>query len=200
MKSDQGEGQGWGPGEEEADRQVEPLGDASILGCGIVIKFRHLLVRSLLIGRVVQFREDPEPVRVELVHPLASDLELDLLDELLGRVERGVGGVLGHRDLEEQMVQQITIARDGDRDALSEPDGTGERGLDRFDGKRSISLVKRLEEGNRRVSGQVDIWKKKSGERVESDRGGGGGLGIVIWYATYPENRKQQAGGDRRRT
>ena len=170
MEGDQGKGQGWRPGEEEADGQVEPLGDTDITASGIVIEVRHLPVRRLLVGRVVQLREDPEPVRVKFVHPLASDFELDLLDELLGRVERGVGSVLGHRDFEEQVVQQIPIPGNGDSDALSEPDGTGERGLDRFDGERGVPLVQRLEERNGRVTRQVDIWKKTSGERVESDR------------------------------
>lgn len=148
MEGDQGEGQGWRPGEEEADWQVEPLRDTGIATSGIVIEVRHLRVRCLLVGRVVQLREDPEPVRVKFVHPLTSDFELDLLDELLGRVERGVRRVLGHRDFEEKMVQQIPIPGNGDSDALSEPDGTGERGLDRLDGERGVPLVQRLEERN----------------------------------------------------
>ena len=157
LQSDQGQGQGRGASEEEANGEIEPLRDAGITTRGIVVEVRHLLIGSLLVGRVVQFGEDPEPVRVELVHTLASDLELDLLDELLGRVERGIRRVLRHRHLEEEMVQEITVTRDGHSDTLSEPNGARERGFDRLDGETGVPLVQTFEERNRRISRQVDI-------------------------------------------
>lgn len=157
LQSDQGQGQGRGASEEEANGQVETLRDTGITTRGIVIEVRHLLISRFLVSRVVQFGEDPEPVRVELVHTLASDLELDLLDELLGRVERGVGSVLRHRHLEEEMVQEITVTRDRDSHTLSEPNGARERGFDRLDGETGVPLVQRLEKRNRRISRQVDI-------------------------------------------
>jgi hypothetical protein len=130
----------------------------------------HLEVTALLLGRHGKLVPDVHPVAVLAVDALATDLNLNLRDELLtGEVEpTGIDtgltrGVLkGLADLREShlkvsAVSQITITRDGAGNAATEVGLAVESLLDRLHGEVSVTLVANLPESNLGVTSQVNV-------------------------------------------
>ena len=142
------------------------VGDESQLG-GVA---DHLEVTALLLGRHGKLVPDVHPVAVLAVDALATDLNLNLRDELLtGEVEptgidtgltRGVlKGLadLGESHLKVRAVSQITITRDGAGNAATEVGLAIKSLLDRLHGEVSVTLVANLPESNLGVTSQVNV-------------------------------------------
>ena len=102
-----------------------------------------------------------------LVDALATDLELDLLDqvvthpvepaELRARAVRRRQRRLRERRLEVHAVDQVTVALDRARDRLAEARGTVERVLDGLHREVRVAAVNHLEKSNLRVTRQVNV-------------------------------------------
>lgn len=132
LQGDQGQCQAGALVEEEDERQVEAFHHTDIGTAGGVLEIDQATVRGLLVGRAEQLVVDAVPVGVQLVDALTANGELNLLDEVLGSVERSSRGRLLQGDLQETLVDQITVARHGTGHLLAEANGTVERVLDRL--------------------------------------------------------------------
>jgi hypothetical protein len=130
----------------------------------------HLEVATLLLSRHGKLVPDVHPVTVLAVDALATDLNLNLRDELLtGEVKptginaRGTGGVLqrlanlGESNLKVSAVSQITITRDGAGHAATEVSLAIESLLDRLHSEVSVTLVGNLPESNLGVTSKVNV-------------------------------------------
>jgi len=141
--------------EPEDEREV----DGAVLGVG-----RHLGVVSLLGLGVVQVVVQTPPLLEVAVDALTTDGDFDVLDGTFSR-EDGRGTLRGGAEarlrlhFEVHVLDQVTVARDRDRDTTVVRSGTVDRLLDDFGSEVRVSLVNRLEEGNLRVSSQVDILR-----------------------------------------
>jgi hypothetical protein len=102
-----------------------------------------------------------------LVDTLTSDLELDVVDEVVAnpvepaelraRAVRGEELNLGKSGLEVHTVDQVTVALDGARDLLAEVGGTIEGVLNGLHGEVGVSAVNNLEESDLGIASQVNI-------------------------------------------
>ena len=128
----------------------------------------HLEVTALLLGRHGKLVPDVHPVSVLTVDALATDLNLNLRDELLtGEVEpTGIdvsGGVLqrlanlGESNLKVSAVSQITITRDGAGHAATEVSLAVESLLDRLHGEVGVTLVGNLPESDLGITSKVNV-------------------------------------------
>jgi hypothetical protein len=130
----------------------------------------HLEVTALLLGGHSKLVPDVHPVTVLAVDTLATDLNLNLRDELLtGEVKptginaSGAGGVLerlanlGESNLKVSAVRQITVTGDGAGHAATEVSLAVESLLDRLHGEVSVTLVGNLPESNLGVTSQVNV-------------------------------------------
>ena len=118
----------------------------------------HLGIASLLAGLLRELIPDLEPVTVVLVDALATDLKLNVLDqvvadpvepaELGARAVRGEERHLGERGLEVDAVDQVTIALDRARDLATEAGRAVEGVLDGLHREVRVAAVHDLEEGN----------------------------------------------------
>jgi hypothetical protein len=130
----------------------------------------HLEVTALLLGRHGELVPDVHPVAELTVDALATDLNLNLRDELLtGEVKptginaRGGSGVLqrlanlGESNLKVSAVSQITITRDGAGHAATEVSLAVESLLDRLHSEVSVTLVGNLPESDLGVTSQVNV-------------------------------------------
>jgi hypothetical protein len=129
----------------------------------------HLEVTALLLGRHGKLVPDVHPVSVLTVDALATDLNLNLRNELLtGEVKpTGVdvsgGGVLqrlanlGESNLKVSAVSQITITRDGAGHAATEVSLAVESLLNRLHGEVSVTLVGNLPESDLGVTSKVNV-------------------------------------------
>jgi len=129
----------------------------------------HLEVTALLLGRHGKLVPDVHPVTVLAINALATDLNLNLRDELLtGEVKPTGKNVAVGRDLEGLAnlresnlkvcaVSQITITRDGAGHAATEVSLAIESLLDRLHSEVSVTLVGNLPESNLGVTSQVNV-------------------------------------------
>ena len=127
----------------------------------------HLGIASLLARLLGKLVPDVEPLSVVLVDALTTDLELDLLDEVVtDPVEpaelrtRAVGcgeRCLGESRLEVHAVDQVTVALNRACDRLAKARGSVERVLDGLHGEVSVAAVNHLEKSNLGVTGQVNV-------------------------------------------
>ena len=129
----------------------------------------HLEVTALLLGRHGKLVPDVHPVTVLAINALATDLNLNLRDELLtGEVKPTGKNVAVGRDLEGlanlresnlkvSAVSQITITRDGAGHAATEVSLAIESLLDRLHSEVSVTLVGNLPESNLGVTSQVNV-------------------------------------------
>jgi hypothetical protein len=130
----------------------------------------HLEVAALLLGGHGKLVPDVHPVAVLAVNALATDLNLNLRDELLtGEVKPtgidavGAGGVLkGLADLREShlkvsAVSQITVTGDGAGHTATEVGLAVESLLDRLHGEVGVTLVADLPESNLGIASQVNV-------------------------------------------
>ena len=139
------------------DQYVHQLGDVT----------NHLGVASLLARLLGELVPDLEPVAIVLVNALATNLDLDVADQIVTRpVEpaelgtravRAQKGDLGQSGLEVHAVDQVTIALDGAGDLLAEVGGTIERVLNGLHGEVGVAAVNHLEERDLGVTSQVNI-------------------------------------------
>jgi hypothetical protein len=116
----------------------------------------HLGVTGLLAGLLGQLVPDVEPVTVVLVNLLTTDLNVNIVDQVVANpVEptelgtRAVAGLeddLGEGGLEVDTVDQVTITRDGALDLLAEVGRTVEGLLNRLHGEVSVAAVDDLED------------------------------------------------------
>jgi hypothetical protein len=133
-----------------------------------------------------------EPLTIVLVDTLSTDLELNLLDQVVTRpvqpTELGTravssgDGYLGEGSLEIHAVDQVTVALDGASDSLTEARGTVERVLNGLHGEVSVATVDRLEESNLRVSSQVNVLSAISDELHQT---------TTCHFSLYPKRRKK---------
>jgi hypothetical protein len=142
------------------------VGDESQLG-GVA---DHLEVAALLLGGHGKLVPDVHPVTILAVNALATDLNLNLRDELLtGEVKPtgidaiGTGGVLeGLADLRESnlkvsAVSQITVTGDGAGHTATEVGLAVKSLLDRLHGEVGVTLVADLPESNLGIASQVNV-------------------------------------------
>jgi len=160
LKGNQREGETRVAVEPEDQRQI----DGTVLGVR-----RHLGVVSLLGFRVVQVIVQTPPLLEVAVDALATDGDFDVLDRTLGGVDGGRtlrGGAEARLRLhfEVHVLDQITVAGDGDRHATVVGRVAVHGLLDDFRREVRVTLVNRLEEGNLRVSRQVDVLGTVSDE------------------------------------
>jgi hypothetical protein len=80
----------------------------------IVHEVGHTAVVLAVVVHAEQGVVSAEPVVVVLVNALATDLQLNILQQLLGGVEGGAGthGVLGKHELDHDVSDQITVTGD----------------------------------------------------------------------------------------
>ena len=122
----------------------------------------HLSIASSVASGEGQLVPDVQPGRVVLVNALATDLELNVVDQSLTDVVDPVGsarsgGNSGEGSLEVHAVDQITIAGDGASDLAAEVDRAVEGLLDRLHGEVGVTAVNDLEEGDLRVTSEVNV-------------------------------------------
>jgi len=130
----------------------------------------HLEVATLLLGGHGKLVPDVHPVTVLAIDTLATDLNLNLRDELLtGEVKptgidaSGTGGVLqslanlGESNLKVSAVSQITITRDGAGHTATEVSLAVKSLLDRLHGEVGVTLVANLPESDLGVTSKVNV-------------------------------------------
>jgi hypothetical protein len=129
----------------------------------------HLEVTALLLGGHGELVPDVHPVAVLAVNALASDLNLNLRDELLageikptgingadGRVLEGLAD-LRESHLKVSAVSQITVTGDGAGHTATEVSLAVESLLDRLHSEVGVTLVGNLPESNLGVTSQVNV-------------------------------------------
>ena len=129
----------------------------------------HLEVTALLLSGHSELVPDVHPVTVLAVNALATDLNLNLRDELLtGEVEptgidvagrRVLQGLanLGESNLKVGAVSQITVTGDGAGHTATEVSLAIESLLDRLHGEVGVTLVGNLPESDLGVTSQVNV-------------------------------------------
>ena len=118
----------------------------------------HLGVAGLLTRLLGELIPDVEPLTIVLVNALTTDLELNLLDEVVAnpvepaelstRAVRGEELYLGESGLEVHTVDQVTVTLNSDRHLLTEARGTVERVLNGLHGEVGVTTVYNLEESD----------------------------------------------------
>ena len=128
------------------DEQVDQLGDVA----------DHLGITGLLAGLLGQLVPDVEPVTIMLVNLLTTDLNVDVVDqvvanpvepaELRTRTVRLLKDNLGEGGLQVDTVDQITVAADRALHLLAEVGRAVEGLLNRLHGEVSVATVDNLED------------------------------------------------------
>jgi len=129
----------------------------------------HLGIAGLLARLLRELVPDVEPVAIVLVDALATDLNLNTLDEVVTdpveptelrtRAVRRLQRNARERGLEVDAVDQVTVALDRARDALAEARGAVERVLNGLHGKVRVAAVHDLEKSNLRVTREVNVLR-----------------------------------------
>jgi hypothetical protein len=130
----------------------------------------HLEVATLLLGGHGKLVPDVHPITVLAIDTLATDLNLNLRDELFtGEVKptgidaSGTGGVLqslanlGESNLKVGAVSQITITRDGAGHTATEVSLAVKSLLDRLHSEVGVTLVANLPESDLGVTSKVNV-------------------------------------------
>ena len=144
------------------------VGERGISDVGQLSSVTDHLVVTLLVAAQSQLVPDMHPVTVLTVDALATNLDLNLRDELLtGEIQpAGVHGTvgtshslvdLGESHLQVGTVGQITIAADSASHTATEIGLTVERLLNRLHSEVSMATVGHLPEGNLRVTSKVHV-------------------------------------------
>ena len=135
----------------------------------------HLTPRSLLGLVEVKLGVQTPPLLVVLVDALTTDGKLNILDGTLGDPAgiggrtRGVGRDTGlSLELDVHVVDEVTVARNGDRHATGVGGSTVDGLLDVLHREVGVAAVDRLEESNLRISSQVDVLGAVSDELHET--------------------------------
>ena len=127
----------------------------------------HLGITSLLAGLLGELVPDVHPVTVLLVDALTTDLNLNVVDEVVtdpveptelsARAVRRLESDLRQGGLQVHAVDQITVALNRAGDLLAEVRGAVERVLDRLHRKVGVTAVHHLEKRDLRVASQVNV-------------------------------------------
>ena len=129
----------------------------------------HGKVAGALVNREGQLVPDVHPITVLAINALATDLDLDLRDDLLtGEVKPTglhtvlVGALhvlvdLGESNLKVSAVSQITVAGDSAGHTATEIGLAVESLLNGLHGKVGVTLVGNLPEGNLRITSQINV-------------------------------------------
>ncbi len=141
------------------DTSKSRIGDVGELG-GVS---DHLEVSALLLGGHGELVPDVHPITVLAINALASNLDLNLGDELLTDVVEPTG-IVGHRlvdlgesHLEVGAVSQISVTGDGAGNTATEICLTREGLLDRLHREVGMASVRHLPESDLRGSSKEDI-------------------------------------------
>jgi hypothetical protein len=128
----------------------------------------HLVVASLLLSRQGKLVPDVHPITILAIDSLASNLNLNLGDELLANEVQPTGiditsaslhGLvdLGESDLEVCAVAQITVAADCACHTATEVSLSREGLLNGFHGKVGVASVRHLPESDLGGSGKEHV-------------------------------------------
>ena len=155
LQGDEGQRQARSTVEEEGQGHVETLDGAGGLGG---LEVGHALVHVASFVQAEQTVVHAVPVGEVLVDGLATDLQVHLLQQGLGGVERapGAGGLL-QGDLAEDVGDQIAVAGDLGGHLVAVADGAVDGLLDGLDGEVGVAAVHHLEERDLGVTGQVHV-------------------------------------------
>jgi len=139
----------------------------------IIRRRRHLRVVRLLGFVQVQLGVQTPPALVVLIDALTTDAEFHILDSAFGDpVAIESGACLRRQSLGHQMnihfPDQVTVTRDGDRDATVVSGRTVDGLFDVFHREVSVTLVDSLEESNLGVTRQIDVLSAISYELHEA--------------------------------
>ena len=190
LKGDEGEGKAGVAAEPELERDVEGgfgkslAGSANLArGIGVARAVNigeggvanvselggvadHLVVAALLLGGLGELVPDVHPVAVLAVNALATDLDLNLRNELFtGKIEpTGINAAgsealsdFGQGDLKISAVSQVTVAADGAGNTPAKVSLAVESLFDRLHGKVGVSLIRHFPEGNLRITSKIDV-------------------------------------------
>ena len=180
LEGDQRQGQTRVAAEPELQRDVQRVGGRAVAGLvgGVGLASRaviiaalttlhqqvgqlrhvthHLGVTGLLARLLGQLIPDVQPVAIVLVDALATDLDLDVLDQVVANpvepAELGTAAVgalqlhSGQRGLQVHAVDQITVALDHARHALAEAGRAVEGVLDRLHSEVRVATIDNLED------------------------------------------------------
>ena len=142
LEGNQGQGQAGGLVEEEDQGHVETLDDGGgrVLGVLAVHEVGHTTVVHTVVVHAEQGVVSAEPVVVVLVNALATDLQLNILQQCLGGVESGAGAshVLGEHELNHDVSDQITVTGDLGGHLIPVSDRAIDGLLDRLNSEVSI--------------------------------------------------------------
>ena len=115
--------------------------------------------QALVVGAVVVHAEQgvvrAEPVGVVLVDALATDLQLYVLQQLLGAVEGGARA--GQHELDHDVGDQVTVTGNLSAHLISKAHRSVDGLLDRLDGEVGVPAVYSFEKRDLRISGQVHV-------------------------------------------
>ena len=149
--------------EEEDEREVDVPGGSGT-GDGLWVgEGRHLVVLNLVLIREVQLGVDAPPSLEVLVNALTTDGELNggegALRNPVGVEDGGVGGEVVHNGLKLgiHVPNEVTVASNGDGNALIAIGSTVDGLLNSLHGEVGVALVHRLEESNFGITGEVNI-------------------------------------------
>ena len=125
-------------------QEVRELGDVA----------DHLRIAGLLASLLRKLVPDVHPVTVLLINALTTNLNLDIIDEVVtnpveptelrARAVRRLKGDLRQGGLQVHAVNQITVALDGAGDLLAKVRGAVERVLDRLHGEVGVTTIYNL--------------------------------------------------------
>jgi hypothetical protein len=127
----------------------------------------HLGIAGLLACLLSKLIPDLQPVTIVLVDALATNLQLNPVDkivthpveptELSTRAVRGVNGHRGQGCLQVDAVDQISVALDCAGHLVTKTRVAVEGVLNRLHGKVGVTAIYQLEEGNLRITGQINV-------------------------------------------
>jgi hypothetical protein len=139
------------------DEEVGELGNVT----------NHLRIAGLETRLLRELIPDLEPLAIVLINTLTTDLEFNVVNEVVAnpveptelstRAVRGEELNLRESGLEVHTVDQVTVALDSARDLLAEVGRTIEGVLNGLHGEVSVSAVDNLEEGDLGVTSQVNV-------------------------------------------
>ena len=156
--------------------------DINLLDVNTTIAVHHVQVLAALAGGQGQLIPDVEPVTIVLIDALATDLNLNGLDqeltyvrdpgEVAGAVGRHIGEVdLGESGLQVDLVDQITVTGDRACHALAEVGHTVEGLLNSLHREVGVAAVELLEEGYLGIGRQVHVLGAVGDELHEATGG-----------------------------
>lgn len=167
LQSNEGQSKAWVSVPEELQGDVEDVtsnsGGTSYGGGQVGGVTDHGGITQLVTGGLGQLVPDVDPIAVVFIYALATDFQLDGLDQNVtnpvqpAEGSTGVDGHVGQLHAQVSAVDQITIAADGAGDLLGPVTQAVEGLLNGFQSKVGVSAVNDLEEGDLRVTGEVNV-------------------------------------------